>query len=322
MARSFSPTTAEQLLAVVEAVVVHNKSPDAEFIAEFKDLTPNQTEAALGLALDMKLLGERSGKYRSVSPLGGFLDTFDQARKASVLRILLESYEPFTIFRQRLLATDNADQAAQETKTLLDLDAHRQEIKETLVSLGTYCLALKSEAGGTYRPDPEGLENSLQDIADQCGELAAAEARIRDQLGPSACNAVVRDDVIVPLARAINRARDGDGVGAIVDAANAVESFLDTLAAARQVNVAGANGINARLDCFQNPPRELPRKLNGMGRYLGQIRNAADHGTGDPDVNEANWQITDATGLEYVFVACSFIKACWRFNEDVQPPEI
>lgn len=322
MSRSFSSTTAEQLLAVVEAVVVHNKSPDAQFIAEFKDLTLDRTEAALGLALDMNLLAVKADKYRPISPLCRFMDTFDQVRKAAVLRILLETYEPFTVFRERLIATDNADQAAQETKTLLSLDAHREEIRETLVSLGTYSQALESQAGGTYRPDPQGLENSLQDIADQCGELAAAETRTREQIGSSACAAISRDDVILPLANALIRARDGDGVGAIVEAANAVESFLDILAAARTVNVAGATGVNARLVKFQGPPRELPRKLNGMGQYLGHIRNAADHGTGDPDVNNANWSIRSNTGLEYVFVACSFIRACWRFHEGTQPPEI
>jgi hypothetical protein len=48
--------------------------------------------------------------------------------------------------------------------------------------------------------------------------------------------------------------------------------------------------------------------LRHIGSYLGTIRNAADHGP-DPDINNASWQIRDATGLEYVFVACSFIAA-------------
>jgi hypothetical protein len=57
-----------------------------------------------------------------------------------------------------------------------------------------------------------------------------------------------------------------------------------------------------------------------IGSYLGAIRNAADHGP-DPDITNQPWQIRDATGLEYVFVACSFISATIGIERN-QPPEI
>ena len=47
-------------------------------------------------------------------------------------------------------------------------------------------------------------------------------------------------------------------------------------------------------------------KLVHVGSYLGAVRNAADHGT-DADINNSAWQVRDATALEYVYVACSFI---------------
>lgn len=322
MARDFSPTTAEQLLSGVQAVVVHGKTPDAQFVSEFADLTVPQAEAALALAVDIGLCGKSSKGYSEKSPLCRFLDTFDQARKASVLRILLETYEPFTVFRERLIATDNAAEAARQTKTQLQLSAHREEVKDTLVSLGTYSRAFQTEAGGKYVPEPETLEDSLREVADQCGDMASAEARIREQLGAEASAAVSRNDVVVPLSTALLKAKGKDGVGAVVNAGNAVESFLDILAAAMGINVAGANGINARLDKFQDPPRKLARKVDRMGRYLGHIRNAADHGTGDPDVNNASWTVRESTGLEYVFVACSFVAVCWRLYQGHMPPEI
>jgi hypothetical protein len=68
----------------------------------------------------------------------------------------------------------------------------------------------------------------------------------------------------------------------------------------------GATGINAKLDKFDQA-RKLPKKLVHVGKYLGHIRNAADHGV-DADVG-APWNIRTATGLEYVFVACSFVAA-------------
>ncbi len=322
MARNFSPTTAEQLLSAVQAVVVHGKKPAVQFVSEFADLTVSQAEAALALAVDMELLAKSGTSFSAKSPLCRFLDTFDQARKASVLRILLETYEPFTVFRERLIATDSSTEAARQTKTQLQLSAHREEVKDTLVSLGTYSRAFQTEAGGKYVPDPEILEDSLREVADQCGDMASAEARIREQLGPDASAAVSRDDVIVPLSTALLRARGKDAVGAVVNAGNAIESFLDALAHAMGVNVTGANGVNARLEKFQTPQRHLPRKVDKIGRYLGHIRNAADHGTGDPDVNNASWTVRDNTGLEYVFVACSFVAICWRLSSGQAPPEI
>lgn len=86
------------------------------------------------------------------------------------------------------------------------------------------------------------------------------------------------------------------------------------------VNVVGATGIIQKLERFGLPPRHLPRYLIHMGSYLGAIRNAADHGP-DADINNQPWEIRDATGLEYVFVACSFIAATIGIERN-QPPEI
>jgi hypothetical protein len=110
--------------------------------------------------------------------------------------------------------------------------------------------------------------------------------------------------VILPLAQALIHGRDGDGRGAVLNAGNAVESYLAALAGRVGVNISVAAGINAKLERFSAASR-LPSKLVFVGKYLGHIRNAADHGT-DPDVGAA-WEIRDTTGKEYVFVACSFI---------------
>jgi hypothetical protein len=59
--------------------------------------------------------------------------------------------------------------------------------------------------------------------------------------------------------------------------------------------------------------------LSNVGKYLGHVRNAADHGI-DRDV-AAQWGIRPSTGIEYVFVACSFIAAT-TVLELGRPPEI
>jgi hypothetical protein len=308
MPRPFSPATAEQLVAAIEAVVVGKQPTKSDFVADFSDLPIVQAEAALLLAADVGLLSQKSAGYSTASPLCRFLVTPNLAQRAAVLRVVLESYPPFIVFRERLVATGNAGTAAQQTKITLELDAHRESIKDTLISLGTYSDALFTEGGGRYAPQPGTADNPLQVLALASGDQASAEARIRHQLGAAACGIVSREEVIVPLANALLRANGSDPRGAVVEGGNAVESYLTALAGRTNgtVNVGGAHGINAKLDRFDQATW-MSKKLVFVGKHLGHIRNAADHGI-DPDVG-MTWTIRTATGLEYVFAACSFIAA-------------
>lgn len=307
MPRPFSPATAEQVVNAVEAVVVRRSSADADFVAEFCDIPRAQAESALQLAADLGLVKiSAAGACTVVSPLCRFLVTPNLAQRAAVLRVVLESYLPFTAFRDRLVATADATTAARQTKTELDLSAHRDLVKDTLISLGTYSDALLTEGGGRYVPQPSAAGNPLEVLAIAAANQAAAEARVREQLGAEACRRVSRDDVIVPLSNALLQATGGNPRGAVLEAGNAAESYLVELGARAGVNLAGANGLNAKLDRFDTA-HWLPKKLVFVGKHLGHVRNAADHGI-DPDVNAA-WTIRAATGLEYVFLTCSFVAA-------------
>jgi len=311
--RAFFQSTAEDVVASVEAVVANGMPTSVAFVSYFADIPAARADEALKLAVDLRLLEVNGGNYSPTSPLCVLLMTPDLALKAAILRIVLESYEPFLIFRKRLKATELAATAAQQTKTTLALTAHRDEIKDTLVSLGTYSHALRSEGGGRYEPSELPVGNHLLKTAQGCADVAAAEARIRLQMGDAAADSVSRDDVLVPLANALLQAGAGDGRAAVLLAGNAVESFLAVLAGRLGVAIAGAAGINAKLDRFAHagavpvPANALPKKLIFMGKYLGHIRNAADHGV-DPEVG-ATWQIQQSTGLEFVYVACSFLSA-------------
>lgn len=320
MTRHFAPTTAEQVIATVEAVVVNNKRTTAAFAADFSDNLPNvaQATAALEMAQDLGLVQKDGTGWVNGSPLSRFLSTWGQPQKASVLRIVLESYDVFRTFRQQLIATGDATLAARHTKTVLDLDAHHEDIRETLVGLGTYAMALKTSGGGQYASADEVFVDALAEIAKGCIDIAAAEARIREHLGQDAANNVSKNDVIDPLANALIRAKTPDARAAVTEAANAVESFLTASAANAGVGLVGATGINAKVQRFVTA-NAMPAKIAGIGHYLGHLRNAADHGA-DPEVG-APWIIHDSTGVEYVFVACSFIRAASRRLAG-QSPEI
>src|SRR5207249_3284808 len=121
------------------------------------------------------LLSRSEGRFAVASPLCRLVVTANQMQKAAVLRLVLESYEPFVRFRERLIATNLAQIAAQQTKTLLGLNAHHEDIKDTLLSLGTYSNALITEGGGRYRPWEEASENPLEALLQACTDTAAAE---------------------------------------------------------------------------------------------------------------------------------------------------
>ena len=306
MPRPFAHSTAELVVQAVDAVQANRKAT-MDLVEAFCALSRVQAESALTLAVDLGLLTSSGTEYESSNPLVRFIATPDESKKAALLRIVLESYQPFVVFRERLLSTNSADAAALQTKTILDLDAHREEIKDTLISLGTYSGALLSQGGGRYTAAPNGLGNPLTAVAAAAHDEASAERIIRSEIGPRA-DTVDRQEVIIPLASALLKANAGNAPGAVGDAARAVESFLARLANRLGVSLVGASGIGQKLDRFR-PGNHLPKKTVEAAKYLGQVRNAADHGVdADPDVG-AVWHIQRSTGVHYVLVACAFIAA-------------
>jgi hypothetical protein len=303
VARDFHSATAEQVVSAIECVFVTQGNATVDLVAEFADLPLDQAKSALKLAEDLGFLVECTiGEFIVQSPLCRFVSSPNLTKKAAVLRIALEDYEPF---RERLIATESASSAAQQTKALLSLNAHREQIKDTLLSLGTYSYALAAEGGGRYRPNDESLENVLETAAKACIDASAAEVRVREQVGEMAASLLSVDEVIRPLADALVRVAENDPRGAVVVGGNAIESFLDYIGQRTSTSLVGKTGINAKLDSLARG--SIPRKLVNMGKYIGHIRNGADHGI-DPDI-QASWSIGPQTAVEFVFVCYSFIRA-------------
>jgi hypothetical protein len=315
MPRHFSSATAEQVAAAVEAILVLTNAanpPDVPGVAGFVDLPETQARAALDLAVDLGMLSETGGTYSQASPLGSFLRTADETQKAAVLRVVLNAYEPFQRFQERLDSTGDALRAAQQTKALFDLDAHAGDVKDTLVSLGTYARALVALGGGRYQVSAPSPGYPLQNLVSAAQDSTGAEATIRQQLGPRAVSRVDSGEVVDPLAAALLRAAKGNGGPAVQDAANAVESFLTRYGSRAGTNVSNIAGINGKAQALE-AAGNLPKKLLNVSKYLGHVRNAADHGI-DSDVGAA-WVIRPHTGVEYVSVACSFIASVVTFED-------
>lgn len=308
MPRSLSPATAEQVVAVVEAVVANNGAADAQFVSAFTDLTLAHSSSALALAEDLGLLKPEDGSYACASPLARLLRTPQQSEKAALLRVLLESYEPFIVFREELEASGDAPAAARRTKARLDMSAHQEDIRNTLIGLATFSGALKVAQGGAYERDSKNLSGLLLELGSGSVEQSAAIFRVREELGPSASNTVSHENVILPLAVALRHSAAGAGREAVVNGGNAVETALTEYAERKGIGLAGATGLNAKLDRLQ-----LPSKLKFNGKYLGHLRNAADHGV-DEEVGDA-WDISGRSGVNFVAVAMAFLRALRTFEE-------
>jgi hypothetical protein len=301
MTRKFWPSTAENVVAVVDAVVA-GSGATLELVTKFTGLPKEAAERALSLASDIGLVSIDGTRYSSASPLTRYLSTSNSTQQAAVLRVLLESYPPFVTFRERM-GVGSVAVAAEQTRLLYDLDQHPTDVRDTLLSLGTFSQALVAKGPGSFLA-PAMDQNPLLQLAEACTEHHSAEVRVGQQLGPTALANVSRDEVVIPLGEALMKS-SGDPAGAVTTAGNAVESFLVRQAAALGVGLTGASGIATKVDRFLGA-KAMPKAHGIVGKYLGAVRNAADHGV-DADVGAA-WDISPETGVEYVFVACSFIR--------------
>ncbi len=237
-----------------------------------------------------------------------YLCSSERECKAAILRFVLEQYEPYQTFKSRLELTGVVGEAATQTKALHNLQAHRQIISGTFCDLGTYAQSLISEGGGLYRPRAESAKGFLTILDSVIQDREAAAGQVRRRLGEEAATWVDRNTVLENLITAYQRAATAsqDQRAPIVHAGNAVESFLAQLTAHRGVNVQNATGINSKADVLANAGHMLS-KHKFMVKYLGHIRNAADHGV-DAEIGD-QWAVSSNTAIEFVHVAQSLISA-------------
>jgi len=310
MPQEFPIATPEQVVNCVEAVFAYGGKTKVGTVANFLDLQLAQTQKAIDLACDFDFLKKQGSNIVCSSPLCRFFATPNQKQKAAILRLRLESFEPFTVFRERLIATNDAKQAAKDTKKILDLMPHHDELKESLVSFGTFTSALIKSGGGNFEVVDSALDNDLLVWATACEDRIQAEARIREQIDHAAFDETPRAEILEPLATGLLRAVAADAREAVQNAGNAVESFLVWVGTETGLDVTNKPGINAKAQELTSS-NKIAKKHSAMAGYLGHIRNAADHGV-DADVGKA-WDIQSSTGLEYVYVSLSFIRSVLNF---------
>jgi hypothetical protein len=305
-------TSAENVIGATDAAFQKPEGVDEALVSAFLDTTPAYAGDALRMAVQLSLLAEsQPGQFMPDSRCGLYLCTAVREHKAAVLRFVLEQYLPYQTFKARLQLTGVVGEAANQTKALHNIPAHRQVVITTFCDLGTYAQSLVSEGGGLYSPRHEASAEHLAIMDQVIQDRETAAIQVRTRLGEHTVDWIDGPNVLDNLVTAYQRAgvAADDSRAPVVHAGNAVESFLSQLAEHYGVNVQNAHGINAKADALGRA-NNLLDKHKFMVKYLGHVRNAADHGI-DPNIN-TQWEVSANTAVEYVHVAQSVISALVR----------
>ena len=274
----------------------------------------DQVLKALQMACELQLIvfDSSRGCYGSPSFLARKLvSASSDEQKAVFMRLILEQYAPYNTFKTRYGFTKSIELACRQTKTLHMMTSNERDVKNTLISIATYAKALKSEGANLY---------SFVEDVDAVGIIEAAlrsanitENSLRTYWGENLYTFVNTSNVFAPLVEALQKTHSGtmDVRSIVVCAANAFESFLADFAVRKGVSLSGRNGILQKRDALS---AHISKKHRGMIEFVGQVRNAADHGA-DPDENNQVWTISNETARIYPCIIAALIKAIFSRDD-------
>lgn len=306
-------TTAEDILGVIDAVLAKPVACTKEFICEFADISDFQAINALSMSEEMGLveLNTETNYYSSDSYLARLLvSARNSENKAAILRLVLEQYEPYTFFKMRFTYTESLDTAARQVKSLYNMTSGYKDIKNTFINIATYAKAMINDGAGSYKLNEDGV--TYIEILDLVIRFKSNDtSALQQQLGSEIYNYLDKQNVFAPLSDAYSKIQteNPELKPIILYAGNAFESFLQQIADDNSISLSGRSGIISKSDALSNL---LSKKHRGMINYIGQVRNAADHGT-DPDEDGKTWSISLDTALMYPILIVSIIKDIYSY---------
>ena len=153
MSYEIYPTTAENIVCCTDAVSLKANGCDITFISDFFDITNNAAEMALKMAKELGFLDYDSttSLYLIDSSFSKYLVSNNDTQKSAIIRMVMLEYEPFKFYISRLKVTGSVQAASEQTRSFFSMTAHRDEIKDTFISLGTYAQLIISEGAGLYK---------------------------------------------------------------------------------------------------------------------------------------------------------------------------
>ena len=256
-------TTAEDIVGVVDAALAGKDICDIQYISEFADISEQQAQNAIKMAVDMELLyfDSASQSYKSDSLLSHLLvSARNYLQKATIMRFILEQYKPFKSFKDRYIFTQSIDLACKQLKVLYGMTTTYRDIKNTITNIATYAKAMISDGANQF---------------------------------------VLNDDQVtyLEILDVVLKSKANDD--------NALKTLLGEIV----YNYIDADKVykNGLLQYSSALGSVLSKKHRGMIDYIGQVRNAADHGA-DVDEGGRIWEVSEETARVYPTIVATVIK--------------
>lgn len=306
-------TTAEDIIGVVDAVLARPGNCNKAFVSEFADISSTQADNALQMAVEMKLIDSTAPDvFSSSSQLGKLIvSSRNDENKAAILRLVLEQYEPYITFKSRYRYSGSLDTAAKQTKSLYSMGSGYKEIKNTFINIATYAKSMINDGAGSYKLNEDDV--SYVEILNLALKFKSNdEHALQQQLGQAVYDYLDKVNVYSPLSDAFSKIQSSsiEYKPIILYAGNAFESFLLQIANDNTISLQGKSGVIQKCEALSSI---LSKKHRGMIQYLGQVRNAADHGT-DPDEDGKTWVISEDTAMMYPLLVASLIKDIYNYQ--------
>lgn len=301
-------TTAEDIVGVVDAVLAKDENCDLTFISEFADISEMQAKNALDMAKEFGLITFDSPimKYSSDSLLARLLiSARNDQHKATIMRFILEQYKPFITFKARYNFSQSIDLASKQVKNLYTMSSSHKDIKNTLANIATYAKAMLSDGANQYIFNDDSVTYiEILDVV--LKSKANDDYALKTLLGDDVYSFVDEEKVYAPLSDAFSKVQNdlSDGKTIILYAGNAFESFLKQIADKHGISLAGKSGIIQKSSALSSV---ISKKHRGMIDYIGQVRNAADHGA-DVDEGGGIWEISEETSRVFPTIIATIIK--------------
>ena len=302
----YSP--AEDIVGVVDAVLAKAGNCKKEYISEFADISDVQAENALIMAEQFGLVqfDVTSSNYSSESYLARILvSARDDNYKAAIMRLVLEQYNPYVTFKTRYSYTGSMELASKQIKTLFSLQSSHKDIKNEIISIGTYAKAVINDGACIYKLNQDDV--SYIEILELALKFKATDDNaLSQQLGNIVYDFIDKERVFNPLSDAYSKIQNisTDPKAPIIYASNAFESFLQQIADKHGESLVGKNGIGQKCNALS---ALLSKKHRGMAEYISQVRNAVDHGA-DADEGGKVWSVSEDTTQIYPILVASVIK--------------
>src|SRR5690349_11280788 len=111
-------TTAEHVVAAVDAVLLRAQGANAQYVADFCLISLPMANRALAMCTELGFAVSNAGMHLSNGPFSRYLVSAVERQRAAVFRVVVEQYEPFRLFRDRLALGEHPAQAADRVKAV------------------------------------------------------------------------------------------------------------------------------------------------------------------------------------------------------------